>query len=117
MSNTRNTDKSWKPQALPVTIRTLDLGGDKILDSIGREKEENPFMGFRAIRYCLRHPGVFLDQLRAILRASAYGSTKVMFPMVSGVGELVRAKEFLLTAKRQLRKEKLNSTTRLRSAV
>ena len=92
---------------LPVTIRTLDLGGDKILDSIGREKEENPFMGFRAIRYCLRHPDVFLDQLRAILRASAYGSAKVMFPMVSGVGELVRAKEFLLTAKRQLREREI----------
>ena len=87
---------------LPVTIRTLDLGGDKILDSIGREKEENPFMGFRAIRYCLRNPDVFLDQLRAILRASAHGKVKVMFPMVSGVGELVRAKEFLSTAKRQL---------------
>jgi len=90
-------------EELPVTIRTLDLGGDKILDSIGREKEENPFMGFRAIRYCLRNPDVFLDQLRAILRASAHGNVKVMFPMVSGVGELVRAKECLSTAKRQLR--------------
>ena len=78
--------------SLPVTIRTLDLGGDKILDSIGREKEENPFMGFRAIRYCLRNPDVFLDQLRAILRASAHGTVKIMFPMVSGIGELVRAK-------------------------
>ncbi|MDG1325603.1 MAG: phosphoenolpyruvate--protein phosphotransferase [Opitutales bacterium] len=86
----------------PVTIRTLDLGGDKILDSIGREKEENPFMGFRAIRYCLRNPSIFLDQLRAILRVSAFGSVKIMFPMISGVGELVRAKEFLFTAKRQL---------------
>ncbi len=88
---------------LPITIRTLDLGGDKILDSIGREKEENPFMGFRAIRYCLQNPDVFLDQLRAILRASAHGVVKIMFPMVSGVGELVRAREFLSTAKRQLR--------------
>jgi phosphotransferase system enzyme I (PtsI) len=86
----------------PVTIRTLDLGGDKILDSIGREKEENPFMGFRAIRYCLRNPSIFLDQLRAILRVSAFGSVKIMFPMISGVEELVRAKEFLFTAKRQL---------------
>lgn len=86
----------------PVTIRTLDLGGDKILDSIGREKEENPFMGFRAIRYCLRNPSIFLDQLRAILRVSAFGSVEIMFPMISGVEELVRAKEFLFTAKRQL---------------
>ncbi len=85
-----------------VTIRTLDLGGDKILDSIGREKEENPFMGFRAIRYCLRNPDIFLKQLRAILRVSSIGPIKIMFPMVSGVGEIVRAKEFLFTAKRQL---------------
>ena len=85
-----------------VTIRTLDLGGDKILDSIGREKEENPFMGFRAIRYCLRNPAIFLDQLRAILRVSAFGKVKIMFPMISGVGELIRAKEFLFTEKRQL---------------
>lgn len=85
-----------------VTIRTLDLGGDKILDSIGREKEENPFMGFRAIRYCLRNPSIFLDQLRAILRVSSFGKVKIMFPMISGVGEIVRAKEFLFTAKRQL---------------
>ena len=86
-----------------ITIRTLDLGGDKILDSIGREKEENPFMGFRAIRYCLRNPAIFLDQLRAILRVSSLGKVKIMFPMISGVGELVRAKEFLFTAKRQLK--------------
>jgi phosphotransferase system enzyme I (PtsI) len=89
----------------PVTIRTLDLGGDKILDSIGRDKEENPFMGFRAIRYCLRNPAIFLDQLRAILRVSSLGPVKIMFPMISGVGELVRAKEFLFTAKRQLREK------------
>ena len=86
----------------PVTIRTLDLGGDKILDSIGREKEENPFMGFRAIRYCLRHPAIFLDQLRAILRVSAHGPVHIMFPMISGVGEIIRAKEFLTKAKAQL---------------
>ena len=92
----------------PVTIRTLDLGGDKILDSIGREKEENPFMGFRAIRYCLRNPGIFLDQLRAILRVSAFGKVKIMFPMISGVGELIRAKEFLFTAKRQLSEQGVN---------
>jgi phosphotransferase system enzyme I (PtsI) len=88
--------------SLPVTIRTLDLGGDKILDASGREKEENPFMGFRAIRYCLRNPAIFLEQLRAILRASAHGQVKIMFPMISGVGEIIRAKEFLFTAKRQL---------------
>jgi len=85
-----------------VTIRTLDLGGDKILDSIGREREENPFMGFRAIRYCLRNPEIFLDQLRAVLRVSALGRVKIMFPMISGVGELIKAKEFLSEAMNQL---------------
>jgi phosphotransferase system enzyme I (PtsI) len=59
-------------------------------------------MGFRAIRYCLRNPAIFLEQLRAILRASAHGRVKIMFPMISGVGEIIRAKEFLFTAKRQL---------------
>ena len=91
----------------PVTIRTIDLGGDKILDSTGREKEENPFMGFRAIRYCLRNPEIFLDQLRAILRVSYFGPVKIMFPMISGVGELVRAKEFLNKAKKQLEDRKI----------
>ena len=91
----------------PVTIRTIDLGGDKILDSTGREKEENPFMGFRAIRYCLRNPEIFLDQLRAILRVSYFGPVKIMFPMISGVGELVRAKEFLNKAKNQLKDRKI----------
>ena len=89
-----------------VTIRTLDLGGDKILDSTGRAQEENPFMGFRAIRYCLKNPKVFLDQLRAILRASAFGPVKIMFPMISGVEELVTAKDFLEKAKKQLRERK-----------
>ena len=81
----------------------LDLGSDKMLGSSARESEQNPFMGFRAIRYCLRNPAIFLDQLRAILRVSALGKVKLMFPMISGVGELIRAKEFLFTAKRQLR--------------
>ena len=68
----------------PITIRTLDLGGDKILDAWAKEQEENPFMGFRAIRYCLSNPPVFLDQLRAILRASAHGKVKILLPMISG---------------------------------
>ena len=86
----------------PITIRTLDLGGDKILDAWTKEQEENPFMGFRAIRYCLSNPPVFLDQLRAILRASAHGKVKILLPMISGLGEVTRAKEFIFTAKRQL---------------
>ena len=80
---------------LSVTIRTLDLGGDKVLNFGDREKENNPFMGFRAIRYCLRNPEIFIVQLRAILRASVHGKVKLMFPMISGIGELIRAKELL----------------------
>ena len=89
---------------LPVTIRTLDLGGDKVLGSSIRVKEDNPFMGFRAIRFCLRNKDVFLTQLRAILRASAFGKVKIMFPMISGVGEMLSAREVLDEAKTQLEK-------------
>ena len=89
---------------LAVTIRTLDLGGDKVLGPSARVKEDNPFMGFRAIRFCLRNKDVFLTQLRAILRASAFGKVKIMFPMISGVGEMVSAREVLDEAKAQLEK-------------
>ena len=91
-----------------VTIRTLDIGGDKNLNGISSQNEQNPFMGFRAIRYCLRNPKVFLDQLRAILRASALGPVRLMFPMISGVGELIRAKELLFTAKSELKERGLD---------
>ncbi|MFP6888046.1 MAG: phosphoenolpyruvate--protein phosphotransferase, partial [Opitutales bacterium] len=89
--------------SLPVTIRTLDLGGDKVFGSDARVKEDNPFMGFRAIRFCLRNRDVFLTQLRAILRASAFGKVKIMFPMISGLGEMLSAREVLEEAKRQLK--------------
>ena len=90
---------------LSVTIRTLDLGGDKVLNQGEREQENNPFMGFRAIRYCLQNPETFLVQLRAILKASAYGKVKVMFPMISGVGEVIRAKVLLERAKKELKEQ------------
>lgn len=78
---------------LPVIIRTLDLGGDKPMAGNPDlfPKENNPFMGFRAIRFCLEHQGIFKDQLRAILRASAHGTVRVMYPMISGSEELLRA--------------------------
>ena len=85
-----------------LTIRTLDLGGDKILNGWNQQKEANPFMGFRAIRYCLSNPNVFLDQLRAILRASAHGNVRILLPMISGIGEVVRAKELIAEAKEEL---------------
>ena len=81
----------------PVIIRTLDLGGDKPLAGNADlfPKENNPFMGFRAIRFCLEHQDIFKDQLRAILMASAYGKVKVMYPMISGAEELGRANAVL----------------------
>ncbi len=74
----------------PVTFRTLDLGGDKRLGVL--EPEDNPFMGFRAVRLCLAHPEVFRPQLRAIIRAAAHGPVSIMFPMISGVEEMLAAK-------------------------
>jgi phosphotransferase system enzyme I (PtsI) len=72
----------------PVTIRTLDLGGDKMPTDLYATAESNPFLGWRAIRYSLDHPDIFRSQLRAILRASAYGPVRVMFPLISSVEEL-----------------------------
>ncbi len=86
----------------PLTIRTLDLGGDKLVEGHGSSKEANPFMGFRAIRFCLSNPKVFLDQLRAILRASAHGKVKILLPMITGMGEVLKAKEYLEQAKTEL---------------
>ena len=88
-----------------VTIRTLDIGGDKDLPYLGLQRENNPFLGWRAIRYCLDRRDVLKTQLRAILRASAYGKAAVMFPMISSVEEVVKAKEVLEEAKAELREE------------
>jgi phosphoenolpyruvate-protein phosphotransferase (PTS system enzyme I) len=87
----------------PVTIRTLDIGGDKLLTGVDISDEMNPALGMRAIRLSLRHPETFKVQLRAILRASAFGDVRLFFPMVSGVGEVRAAKKLLEEAKRELR--------------
>ena len=76
----------------PVIIRTLDIGGDKEIPYLGLEKEENPFLGFRAIRLCLQRRDIYETQLRALVRASAYGRIKVMIPLVTGVDELRQVK-------------------------
>jgi phosphotransferase system enzyme I (PtsI) len=93
---------------LPVTIRTLDVGGDKPLPGdphlIG--PEANPFLGFRAIRMCLENPDMFKNQLRAILRASAHGKVELMYPMISGPEELDRANALLAEAKAELKERK-----------
>ena len=92
----------------PVTIRTLDLGGDKFASDLDIVREINPALGLRAIRFCLREPGIFRTQLRAILRASAFGSVKLMFPMISGVQEVLDAKEVLEEVKKELDREKVD---------
>lgn len=89
----------------PVTIRTLDVGGDKILPSFVMDEEVNPLLGWRAIRYCLFDKEMFLTQLRAILRASAHGDLRIMFPMISGVGELEATLEVLEAARESLASE------------
>ena len=87
----------------PVIIRTLDIGGDKEIPYLGLEKEENPFMGFRAIRYCLKNRDMFKSQLKAILRASAFGDIRIMFPLITTVDELRDGKALVEEAKSDLR--------------
>ena len=82
----------------PVIIRTLDIGGDKEVPALDLEKEQNPFLGYRAIRICLDRTDLFLVQLRALLRAARYGDLRIMFPMISSVDELRNAKQVLREA-------------------
>ena len=79
----------------PVTIRTVDLGGDKFSSKLELTKGMNPALGLRAIRFCLKEPEIFKTQMRAILRASAYGQIQMMFPMISGLQEILDAKKIL----------------------
>jgi len=95
---------SLKARGKPVVIRTLDIGGDKSLDYLNLPKEENPFLGYRAIRICLDRKDFFVTQLKAILRASAMGNLYIMFPMISNVKELRLAKQILEEAKEELRR-------------
>ncbi|PYK56436.1 MAG: phosphoenolpyruvate--protein phosphotransferase [Verrucomicrobia bacterium] len=89
----------------PLIIRTFDLGGDKLAPgTVDIADELNPFLGWRAIRLCLEHIDIFKTQLRAILRASAVGNIKIMFPMISGLEELRRAKAVLAECKDELRR-------------
>lgn len=90
-----------------VTIRTLDLGGDKFISSVQIPKDMAPFLGCRAIRFCLDRPDIFKTQLRAILRASVHGRIQMMYPMISGLGELRKANTILNQVKASLRDEKV----------
>ncbi|MBI5145044.1 MAG: phosphoenolpyruvate--protein phosphotransferase [Candidatus Omnitrophica bacterium] len=89
-----------------VIIRTLDLGGDKFLSQLEIPREMQPFLGWRAIRFCLARPEIFKVQLRAILRASVHGKLKLMYPMISGIEELEQANKILEESKAELSKEK-----------
>ena len=86
----------------PVIIRTLDIGGDKEIPYLGLTKEENPFLGFRAVRLCLKREDLYRPQLRALLRASAYGEIKIMVPMISCVDELRAVKAMIEEIKAEL---------------
>jgi phosphotransferase system enzyme I (PtsI) len=97
--------RALKP--LPVVIRTLDLGGDKFLAHMPLPREMNPFLGWRAIRFCLQERDIFREQLRAILRASSEGNVKIMFPMISGLDELNQALALVEEYKAELRSEKV----------
>lgn len=90
----------------PAIIRTLDIGGDKIDFVHGMPEEKNPFLGWRAIRYCLTNTDIFKRQLRAILRASAHGDLKIMFPMISSIEEMEMAKSLVKEVMDDLKKEK-----------
>ncbi|MCD4693075.1 MAG: phosphoenolpyruvate--protein phosphotransferase, partial [Calditrichales bacterium] len=85
-----------------VVIRTIDLGGDKLIEGYGPENELNPNLGWRAIRFCLDSPDVFKTQLRAIYRASVFGNVKILIPMISSVDEIMQTKELIKEVQREL---------------
>lgn len=89
----------------PVIIRTLDIGGDKEIPYLGLDKEDNPFLGFRAIRFCLERTDIYNTQLRALVRASAYGKIKIMVPLITGVDELRKVKAMIAEIMNQLDSE------------
>ncbi len=91
----------------PLTVRTLDIGGDKPIPCLSFKKEENPFLGFRAIRYCLANPAFFKIQLRAILRAAVYGDIRILLPLVTCVEELDQTRALLEECNRELKRENL----------
>jgi phosphotransferase system enzyme I (PtsI) len=91
----------------PVTIRTLDVGGDKLISDIQELGERNPILGWRAVRFCLARPDIFKTQLRALLRAGVHGNLRIMFPMISGTEELAKVLEVLEETKADLAKERV----------
>ena len=102
---------------LELTIRTLDLGGDKFASELEISKEMNPALGLRAIRFCLKEPEIFKSQLRAILRASAHGNVQLMFPMISGLQEILDAKEILSQVKDELDSKNINYDQNIKTGI
>lgn len=96
-----------KAEGKRVIVRTLDIGGDKDLKYLNLDKEDNPFLGYRAIRICLREPEIFKVQLRALYRASNYGKLAIMLPMISSVHEIKAAKDIINEVKEELKAEKV----------
>ncbi len=94
-----------KMEGKPVVIRTLDIGGDKQLPFLQLPEELNPFLGLRAIRFCLQQQGLFRTQLRALLRASCFGNLKIMFPMIATIEEFREAKQLLMEEKKKLQEQ------------
>ena len=94
-----------KMQGRPVIIRTIDIGGDKDIPYMEMDEEDNPFLGLRAVRYCMKHPDILHEQLRAILRASAFGDVKILVPMIADIGELRFVRNMTEEIKKELSAE------------
>lgn len=101
----------------PVIIRTLDIGGDKAIPYLGLEEEENPFLGFRAIRFCLQREDIYKTQLRALVRASAFGKIKIMVPLVTCVDELRQVKTMVADIMKELDAEGVSYNKNLEIGV
>ncbi|MDR1511377.1 MAG: phosphoenolpyruvate--protein phosphotransferase [Endomicrobium sp.] len=103
----------------PTVIRTFDLGGDKLtkMGLLNVEQEKNPSLGLRAIRLSLKYPEIFIDQLRGVLRASAYGEIRLMYPMISGIEELYEANKVLNKVKQDLKKEHMEFDEKMKIGV
>jgi len=107
--------KAMAPQ--PVVIRTLDVGGDKELSYLNLPRENNPFLGYRAIRVCLKQTDIFRTQLRALLKASAYGNLKIMFPMISSLDEVRQAKALFVEVKAELIQEGVTVSAKIEVGI
>ncbi|MDF2654876.1 MAG: phosphoenolpyruvate-protein phosphotransferase [Bacillota bacterium] len=106
-----------KLEGKPLIIRTLDAGGDKNIASLGIEKEENPFLGYRAIRYCLDHPELFKMQIAAVLRAGAWGNTAFMLPMIATIDEVRRTRAMAEEVQAELASKGIPHTATIRMGM